>query len=197
MKNYIARHQPRVRKRDALLSGIGSLLALMAVGGLSVLSDTPLLMAPFGATCVLLFSVPSSPLSQPINVIGGHMVATIISLALVSILPSTWWALAIGVGLTITVMGVLRITHPPAGADPIVIMMAAPGIDFLFTPVLLGSLILVAVAKAVHRSTGVIYPLQPEEIQPQPAGSEPGNAAESLSQDEALPLNAHAEKTAA
>ncbi|WP_417455828.1 HPP family protein [Kordiimonas sp.] len=172
MKKYIARHQPRVRKRDALLSGIGSLLALMAVGGLSVLSDTPLLMAPFGATCVLLFSVPSSPLSQPINVIGGHVVATIISLVLASFLPPTWWALAIGVGLTITVMGVLRITHPPAGADPIVIMLAAPGIDFLFTPVLLGSLILVAVAKAVHRSTGVIYPLHPIEPVTAPAPQE-------------------------
>ncbi|WP_262691928.1 HPP family protein [Kordiimonas aestuarii] len=159
MKNFLMRHQPATRKRDALAAGLGGLLAIFAVGGLSVLADAPLLMAPFGASCVLLFSVPSSPLSQPINVIGGHVVATVISLVLTTFLPAEWWALAIGVGLAITVMGLLRITHPPAGADPIVIMLAAPSFDFLFTPVLLGSLILVIVAKAVHRTTGTAYPL--------------------------------------
>ena len=159
MKHFLTRHQAATRKRDALAAGVGGLLGILAVGGLSVLAETPLLMAPFGASCVLLFSVPSSPLSQPINVIGGHVIATIISLILVQFLPGEWRALAIGVGLAITVMGLLRITHPPAGADPIVIMLAAPSFDFLFTPVLLGAVILVAVAKAVHRTTGTVYPL--------------------------------------
>ena len=171
MKNFLTRHQAATRKRDALAAGLGGLIAILAVGGLSVLAETPLLMAPFGASCVLLFSAPSSPLSQPINVVGGHMVATVISLLLASFLPAEWWALAIGVGLAITVMGLLRITHPPAGADPIVIMLAAPSFDFLFTPVLLGSLILITVAKAVHRTTGTAYPLPlpvtPEEAEPE------------------------------
>lgn len=160
MKNLFVRHQPRVRKRDAMAAGLGSLLAIFAIGGLSMLSDTPLLMAPFGATCVLLFAVPESPLSQPANVIGGHMVATVISLVLVQFLPPTWWALAIGVGLTITTMALLRVTHPPAGADPIVIMLAAPGLEFLLTPVLAGSIILIYIAKIAHRTTGTAYPLQ-------------------------------------
>ena len=177
MKKFLTRHQPATRKRDALAAGLGGLLAIFAVGGLSVLAEAPLLMAPFGASCVLLFSAPSSPLSQPINVIGGHVVATIISLVLAAFLPAEWWALAIGVGLAITVMGLLRITHPPAGADPIVIMLAAPSFDFLFTPVLLGSLILVVVAKTVHRTTGTVYPLPLPEQAPDaamaPTGQDP------------------------
>ena len=169
MKNLFIRHQPKVRKRDAMAAGIGSLLAIFAIGGLSMLSETPLLMAPFGATCVLLFAVPESPLSQPANVIGGHLLAAVISLVLVQFLPPTWWALAIGVGLTITAMTLLRVTHPPAGADPIVIMLAAPGVEFLLTPVLAGSIILIYIAKIAHRTTGTTYPLQPPAPALEPA----------------------------
>lgn len=115
-------------------------------------------MAPFGASCVLLFSVPDSPLSQPMNVIGGHMVASVIGLALAMVLPDAWWAGALGVGLAIGVMAALRVTHPPAGADPLVILALQPGWSFLILPVGLGAVALVAVAFAYHRFTGHVYP---------------------------------------
>ncbi|QIB34147.1 HPP family protein [Ancylobacter pratisalsi] len=160
MRHYLHRHQPPHRPHVALLAGIGAMLAIGVTGALSFHANVPLLVAPFGASCVLLFSVPGSPLSQPANVIGGHLVATTAALALHMVLPGTWWAAAIAVGLAISLMALLRITHPPAGADPLVVFATDPTWAFLVMPVGIGALVLVAIAVGFHRMTGTVYPLK-------------------------------------
>ncbi|MCP5366988.1 MAG: HPP family protein [Hyphomicrobiales bacterium] len=121
------------------------------VGWLGQASGVPFLIAPFGASCVLLFAVPGSPLAQPANVIGGHVLATALALALRAVLPPDWWAISLAVGLVIGAMVALRLTHPPAGADPVVVFLADPGWTFLLAPVLAGAVALVAVAALYHR----------------------------------------------
>lgn len=160
MRHFLYRHQPAQPERTTLLAGLGGLLAISLVGLMSVLLHQPLLMAPFGATCVLLFSVPGSPLSQPANVIGGHLVSTAVGLALHMLLPGDWLAQALAVGLAISVMSALRVTHPPAGADPLLVFATAPGPDFLVLPVFAGACALVAVATLFHRASGTQYPLR-------------------------------------
>lgn len=160
MRRYVKRHQPPHKPHHALLAGLGGLLAIAIAGGLSVYAGTPLLIAPFGASCVLLFSLPNSPLSQPINVVGGHVVATAAALALHMVLPGEWWAAALAVGLAISLMALLRVTHPPAGADPLLVFaLATPEWSYLIMPVLAGSVSLVIVASLYHRLTGTTYPL--------------------------------------
>lgn len=131
-------------------SGVGATLAMGIIGWIGEISHEPLLIAPFGASCVLLFAVPSSPLAQPINVIGGHVSASIVALLMAMVLPAEWWAIALAVGVAITVMVALRVTHPPAGAVPVVIFLSHPGWDFLVVPIFTGSLVLVGVATLVH-----------------------------------------------
>jgi len=143
-----------------MLAGMGGGIAVALTGGLSLLAGTPLLMAPFGATCVLLFSAPGSPLSQPINVIAGHVLSAAVALVLAAFLPNVWWATAIAVGLAIGLMAALRVTHPPAGANPLVVFASQPGFDYLLFPVLTGALLLVAVATLFHRTAGGNYPLR-------------------------------------
>jgi len=159
MKRFLIRHQPAVAPSSWFIAGIGGIIAIGLLGALTTYSSAFLLMAPFGASCVLLFSVPASPLSQPMNVVGGHLLATAIALAATYLLPDTWWAVAIAVGLAIAAMGALRVTHPPAGADPIVVFALNPGTSFLIITVLLGSLLLVVTATVFHRVRGVQYPL--------------------------------------
>jgi CBS-domain-containing membrane protein len=77
MRSFFQRSQPKPPLHISLLAGLGGALAIALVSGLSLYGGTPLIMAPFGASCVLLFSVPASPLSQPANVIGGHLLATV------------------------------------------------------------------------------------------------------------------------
>jgi CBS-domain-containing membrane protein len=159
LRKLLLRQQPGQSLAVVLKAGIGGMLAIAAVAWLSHVTGNPLLMAPFGATCVLLFSVPNSPLSQPANVIGGHLVSTTIGLLLHMLLPVEWWSLGLAVGLAITAMAVLRVTHPPAGADPLVVYFDNPGWGYLGFPVAFGSLALVLIAWMFHRLPArVVYP---------------------------------------
>jgi CBS-domain-containing membrane protein len=140
-------------------AGMGGLLAIATVAWLSHATGNLLLMAPFGATCVLLFSVPNSPLSQPANVIGGHLVSTAIGLLLHMLLPVEWWSLGLAVGLAIAAMAALRVTHPPAGADPLVVFFDNPGWEYIGLPVAFGSLAIILIAWLFHRlPPRVVYP---------------------------------------
>ena len=142
------------------LAGAGGFTAIFFLAALTCWKGTPLLMAPFGASCVLLFSVPNSPLSQPINVIGGHLVSSFIGVTFALFLYPSPWVLAISVGIAISAMALLNVTHPPAGADPIVILLGYKGFSFLLFPVLFGSVFLVLVACLYHRFFGTAqYPI--------------------------------------
>lgn len=158
MRHYFARHQPKAHPLRSVLAGLGGVLGIGLVAGISVWSGNPLLIAPFGASAVLLFATHDSPLAQPANVVGGHIIGALVGLTLHAVLPGTWWAAALGVGLAITLMSFLRLTHPPAGGNPLVVFASDPSIGFLFAPVMLGSVCLVATACLYHRLTRVAYP---------------------------------------
>lgn len=150
LRRFLTRKQTAEPYTKAIKAGIGGAVAIATLVLLGYVSDSPLLMAPFGATCVLLFSLPESPLSQPVNVIAGHMVSVSIGLTLNYFLPLDWWSIGISVGLAITVMATLRVTHPPAGADPIVVFFSNPGWEYIIFPVVLGSIVLVLTAWLFH-----------------------------------------------
>jgi len=151
LRHLLARQQARQSVATVIKAGVGGMLAIATVALLGDLSGNVLLMAPFGATCVLLFSVPGSPLSQPVNVVGGHIVSIVIGLLLHMLLPVEWWSLGLAVGLAIAFMAVLRVTHPPAGADPLVVFFASPGWEYIVFPVVLGSIVLVVIAWLFHK----------------------------------------------
>lgn len=160
MRRFIHRHLPSHNVPAWIKSGVGATLAMGIIGWIGVISHEPLLIAPFGASCVLLFAVPNSPLAQPANVIGGHMVASVVALILLMVLPAEWWAIALAVGASITAMAALRLIHPPAGAVPVVIFLSDPGWSFLLVPIFTGSLVLVGVATLIHRlPPRTMYPL--------------------------------------
>jgi CBS-domain-containing membrane protein len=144
----LARSRPHLGL--ALASFVGGALGIFTLAYLSHLAGNPLLMAPFGATCVLLFAAPESPFAQPRAVIGGQVVASVIALAVVTSFGTPWWATPVAVGSAIGAMQLTRTLHPPAGATPIVILLTAPGWRFLLTPVLFGSATLVLVAFGFH-----------------------------------------------
>ena len=160
LRRALVRKQPAEPYSQAIKAGVGGAIAIATLVLLGYISGNPLLMAPFGATCVLLFSLPKSPLSQPINVIGGHVVSITIGLTLSYILPLDWWSLGIAVGLAIAAMAALRVTHPPAGADPLVVFFSSPGWEYAIFPVALGSIALVITAWIFHKiPPKTAYPL--------------------------------------
>jgi len=137
--------------RESLWCWLGASLAIAAAMGLTEITATPWLMLPFGATCVLIFGVPESPLAQPRHVIGGHVIAALLALCLVQAFGNAVWVQALAVGLSILLMQQTRTVHPPAGATPLVVMASTPGWSFLLSPVLTGALLMVTIAWLIHR----------------------------------------------
>jgi CBS domain-containing membrane protein len=113
----------RSRPIDALRGGAGALLGLLFAGLLGRLSRSaatdwlhPLLVAPIGASAVLVFAVPASPLAQPRSVLGGNIVSALVGITVAMLVPQTLIAAPLAVGLAIGTMMLLGCLHPPGGA---------------------------------------------------------------------------------
>lgn len=132
--------------RQIGIAWIGGCLAIGVVAYLAAFSHAPLILGSFGATCVLVFGFPESPFSQPRNVIAGHFIASLVGLVFLNLLGAEWWSVALAVGTTIACMQMTRTVHPPAGSNPVIVMLTLPNWGFLLTPTLLGALLLVVVA---------------------------------------------------
>ncbi len=137
--------------RAALLAGLGGFMTIAALAEANATSGLPLLIAPFGASCALVFGAPSSPLAHPRNVIGGHLVTAFLGLLAATLIASPVLAMAVGVGLGIAGMLLTDTLHPPAGANPIVVVLASAAWSFLLAPVLVGALVIVGLGAVYHR----------------------------------------------
>lgn len=144
----------RLRKAGpaALVSGLGGTLAIWCLATLTQSLEQALLIAPFGASCVLLFALPSSPLARPCNVIGGHFLSALVGLLVLALAGDGALACGIGVGLAIAVMQFTGTLHPPAGGNPLVVIMTGAGWSFLVLPVLAGTIALVVLAWLYHQA---------------------------------------------
>ena len=142
--------QPSFKRWEPFRSFTGGLIAISCLGILSNLSNYSLLIAPFGASTVLLFGVPNSPLAQPRNLIIGNFTGAISAVLCVFLFGSSSLTSGIAVGLTIFLGQAFRCLHPPAGAVALlgVLLKASP--IFIFIPVLSGSLILLGIALGLN-----------------------------------------------
>ena len=132
------------------------IFSIITIGTLSFLEfETPyglFLAGSFGSSMVLLFGYPESPFAQPKNVFFGHLVTSVVGVLILKFLPiDQFLQIAIAVGLGIFVMIILGVTHPPAGGNPIVIIVGAYSYDFLLNPIIVGSIIIIIYAIILNR----------------------------------------------
>jgi CBS domain-containing membrane protein len=116
---------------------------------------SPWLFAPLGASAVLVFAVPYSPLAQPWSVIGGNVLSALIGTACAAFVPDTAIAASLAVALAIGAMILLRCLHPPGGASALlaVLLHSSPW-PFVAFPVFANSLLLVLVGIAYNSLIG-------------------------------------------
>lgn len=175
-------HGMRMSPSDYLRSGLGALLGLLVAAGAAHLlavgpADLPLIVAPMGASAVLLFAAPASPLAQPWAVVGGNVVSTVVGVAVARVVDEPALAAAAAVAAAIVVMSATRCLHPPGGACALFAALgtgtvAEQGFAFAVFPVGINSVCLVGIAMLVNNATGRTYPHQPPA--PQPAAAERG-----------------------
>jgi CBS domain-containing membrane protein len=140
-------HPLAMGKKEILLSSIGAGLGLMITGWIShfVLGEVNLwFIAPMGASAVLLFGVPNSPLAQPWSIVGGNMSAALVGVSTSLLIADPGLACGVAAAVAIGLMFKLRCLHPPGGAVALTAILGGPGIhqlgySFVLYPVLLNS----------------------------------------------------------
>ena len=147
-------YQPRFQRPEIVGAGFGGVLAITALGLISAWSHYPLVVAPFGASTVLLFGHHSSPLAQPRNIVVGNTLAALVSVACVAAWGDAPWVMGMAVGVSIALGQALRCLHPPAGAVALLGVLMQVQTDFVLMPILSGSLLLVALAVLFSRLQG-------------------------------------------
>jgi CBS domain-containing membrane protein len=157
-----------VPRHERMRAVAGALIGLLLTAGLSMhllgAATLPLAMvAPMGATAVLLFCVPASPLAQPWSVIGGNTISALIGVACARAIGNPLLAAPLAGALAILAMFLLRCLHPPGGAAALTVVLGGPavhaaGFGFAFVPVGLNSALIVLVALIFNNLTGRRYP---------------------------------------
>ncbi|KAA8606075.1 prohead protease [Salipiger aestuarii] len=171
---------PIFHGREQLRAGLGALLgislcALIVSLGVKLELSSFHLIAPLGATAVLVFCVPNSPLAQPWSAVIGNVTAALVALLVLQLVPGPW-SVGVAVGGAITAMMLVRALHPPGGAVALLIALdPAPALEagplFALMPVGLTTAVLVLAAIAYNRATGRVYPFR------QPEANDTGNSA--------------------
>lgn len=148
-----------VSHRERLVSAFGGFVAILAVFWTSQAilgpAASPILVLSMGSTAAMLFAVPHGALSQPWPLLGGHFISGVIGIACLLWIPDPMLAAAIATGLALGAMHYLRCIHPPAGATALAAALGneavkAMGFGFVFAPLMLNVLIMLAVAIAFN-----------------------------------------------
>jgi CBS-domain-containing membrane protein len=135
----------------AILAGAaGGAIAIGLMEAFSIQTAFPLVAIPFATSIVTVLGSPKAGPAQPRALIGGHLLSTLIGLVVVKICGPVPWAAAVAVGLAMVAMHVTGTFHPPAGIDPLVVVVNDMSWSFLVIPVGLGALLLALFALAWH-----------------------------------------------
>lgn len=154
--------------RERMVACVGALVGIALTGLIcrAVLGDhtsLPLIVAPLGASAVLLFAVPASPLAQPWSIIGGNTISALIGVIVAHVIHDQVLAIGFGVSIAIAAMSFARCLHPPGGATALTAIIGGPAVTsagflFPFVPVGLNSLLLVALGLLFHKVSRHTYP---------------------------------------
>lgn len=157
---YVFYRETIIEPVDHLWTFIGTFIAIASIGLLQQVGftqqDNVFLIGSFGASCVLLFGATQSPLAQPRNLVGGHLLASIIGVAIHKLIPDQLWlSSALAVSLSIVVMQMTKTMHPPAGATALIANIGSEkitqlGFKYTLTPVMSGVVMLLVIALVVN-----------------------------------------------
>ena len=132
---------------NAIISASGAFICICFLAYLNTSIEGAIwLIPPFGASMVLVMAVYESPLAKPKNLILGHILSALSGVIIFYLLGNTFISLGLGVALAVFVMMITNTVHPPAGANPIIVILTGQSLNFVFLPVAVGAVIIVAFA---------------------------------------------------
>ena len=137
-------------------ASVAGLFSIITIGVLTLLTyKTELgvfLIASFGSTMVLLYGHPESPFAQPKNIFFGHLLTSFVGMIFLYLVPLPIYLLIpLAVGFGVALMMLLKVTHPPAGGNPIIVIIGSVSMDYLINPIIIGSLIILIFGIILNR----------------------------------------------
>jgi len=163
-----------VDRYEKLRTCTGAFIGIAITGFISYMlvgtSSNPFLIAPMGASAVLLYAVPSSPMAQPWPVIGGNVVSAAVGVVAANLISDLPLAAAVGVAGAIAAMFLLRCLHPPGGAAALTAVLGSSaiheqGLRFVMSPVAINCVLMVLVAIVFNNLVRRQYPHIPQPVQ--------------------------------
>ena len=139
--------------KQSILAGVFSIITIGILTFLTYKTEFGIfLLASFGSSMVLLYGYPESPFAQPKNVFFGHLVTAIVGLIVLHFVPLPLFiTIPLAVGFGVGLMILFNVTHPPAGGNPIIVIVGSVSFDYLFSPVITGSIIIITSAIIINR----------------------------------------------
>ena len=146
----------KINKSILQKSVIATFFSTFTIGVLTILTYKTeyglFLLASFGSSMVLLYGYPESPFAQPKNVFFGHLLTAVVGLFFLYFIPlPIYITIPLAVGSGVGLMILFNVTHPPAGGNPIIVIIGSVSFDYLFSPVMTGSIIIIAFAIIINR----------------------------------------------
>ena len=139
--------------QKALIAGFFSAFTIGVLTVLTYKSTLGYFIAgSFGSSMVLLFGFPESPFAQPKNVFFGHLITALVGVIFVNFIPLPIYiniALAVGAGIFFMIL--LNVVHPPAGGNPIIVIIGSASYDFLISPIIFGCIIILLLAILINK----------------------------------------------
>ena len=145
-----------MKKIDIVKSIIAGLFSAVTIGALTLLTYKTefgiFLIASFGSSMVLLFGYPESPFAQPKNVFFGHLLTAVVGIIFLHFIPLPLYIIIpLAVGFGVGLMILFNVTHPPAGGNPIIVIVGSVSFDYILSPVITGSIIILIFGIVINR----------------------------------------------
>ena len=144
-------------KKENIIKGlIAGLFSAITIAALTLLTYKTqygiFLIASFGSSMVLLYGYPENTFAQPKNILFGHVLTTICGMFFLYFVPlPIYITIPLAVGVGVGLMIILSVTHPPAGGNPIIVIMGSVSFDYLINPIISGTIIILIFGIILNR----------------------------------------------
>ena len=145
-----------MHKLELKKATFAAIFSIITIGSLTLLTYKTELglffVASFGSTMVLLYGYPESPFAQPKNIFFGHLLTSVVGVIFVNLIPlPIFIMIPLAVGFGVFVMIIAGVTHPPAGGNPIIVIIGSASFSYIISPIIVGSAIVLIFGLVLNR----------------------------------------------